>query len=378
MPRIHATAKLLILAALLVCAAAPINCAKTPEEKTKDKGKPTAVETDKRAAAKSDTDPSDGDTFGLGLPAPEISVKDTDGKSVRLSSFKGGAVVLAFWDVSCEVCKKQLKELEDGLAKKKARATMLTITRDITPSKNRDAAEVLKKAGVEAPVLFDTDNKTGQAYRLSGVPFFALIDGDGLLQGAGPFAVSQKMKTMTFIDIVASVANDKKVSYCEFADTNTPDVYKKFVGKDAPGFRLLDLNGNEESPIFYKGFSNLLLVFWSPTCPHCRAELPRIEAFSRKKAKKLDLKIMSVVGLPDKGDQTFEQLVAMTRQVALMDKLSFPVVLDVGQKVRAAYEVEGVPSLFYVDENGKIQHAWRGESILVGENIECAVSDKGK
>jgi len=84
MPRIHATAKLLILAALLVCAAAPINCAKTPEKKTQEKGKPEAVETDKRAEAKSDADASDVDTFGLGFPAPEISVKDTDGKPVRL------------------------------------------------------------------------------------------------------------------------------------------------------------------------------------------------------------------------------------------------------------------------------------------------------
>ncbi len=377
MPRMHISANLVILAVFLICAVVPINCAKASGGKTREKNKQASVEPEKREVAKSNAGSSDTDTFGLGLPAPELFVKNTDGKSVRLSSFKNRTVVLVFWDVSCEVCKKQMKELEDGIEKRKVRATVLAVTRDITPSKNRDAAEALRKYGVAAPVLFDTDNKTGLAYRLAGVPFFALIDNDGLLQGIGIFSVSQKIKTMSFLDIVEAAAKGKKVSYCEFADTKVPSQYQKFVGKDAPGFRLLDLNGNEESPIFYKGFSNLLLVFWAPTCSHCRAELPRIEAFFRKKAKGMDLKVMSVVGLPEKNDQTFDQLVAMARQVALINKLTFPVVLDVGQKVRMAYEVEGVPSLFYIDKNGKVKHAWRGESILVGENVECAVSGKG-
>jgi len=359
---------------MLFCVAAPLNCAKASKEKTKSKPLAEA----KKAAPKNAAGSEEPGRFGIGLRAPDFTVKDADGKPVKLSDYKGRAVVLTFWDVTSDPSKKQMKALEAGLGKKKADVAFLAVTQFVSDAKSKEAAADLKKSGIGATPLFDANSEAGKAFQLTGVPYFALIDKAGLLQGAGVYDVTMKLSTMNFIDLAAMIAGGGKAPHCEFAETEFPKEYEKLFGKDAPNFRLADLNGNEESPVYYKGFSNLLIVFWSPSCPHCLRELPRLQAFYNSKAKAMNLKIVSIVGVPEKGDQNYVPIVSAAKQVALRDKLTFPVVLDVGQTARIAYGAEGVPALFYVGIKGKIEHAWRGESLFVGENIECAAEKPAK
>ncbi|HOX28318.1 MAG TPA: TlpA disulfide reductase family protein, partial [bacterium] len=191
--------------------------------------------------------------------------------------------------------------------------------------------------------------------------------------GGGSMLVSQKIRTMTLTDIAAKLSAGESIPKCEFAEMKIPSDYEKMAGKEAPNFKLTDLKGDPQSPSFFSGFSRLLLVFWAPTCPHCRAELPRIEQFKRERADKLGLKILGVVGMPQKSDPASEQFLDLVKQIVEQDKISFPVALDYGQKTRELYNVEGVPSLFLVGVDGTIEHAWRGEALFVGRSLECVL-----
>ncbi len=47
-----------------------------------------------------------------GLSAPDFTLQDMDGKSWRLSSFKGSVVIVNFWATWCESCRLEMPELQ--------------------------------------------------------------------------------------------------------------------------------------------------------------------------------------------------------------------------------------------------------------------------
>lgn len=45
--------------------------------------------------------------------APDFSLKDLDGKTVKLSDYKGKIVILNFWAVWCKYCKQEMPDLNE-------------------------------------------------------------------------------------------------------------------------------------------------------------------------------------------------------------------------------------------------------------------------
>ena len=56
-----------------------------------------------------------------GKPAPEIDGKDIDGKSMKLSDFRGKVVVLVFWGSWCGPCMREVPHERDLAEKYKGR-----------------------------------------------------------------------------------------------------------------------------------------------------------------------------------------------------------------------------------------------------------------
>jgi peroxiredoxin len=379
-------AKFIFSFILVLAVAALVGCANSAEGagNKHDSGTVLAKAGKEKPAQKQQApDPAQElDVLVLGMNAPDFNLEDADGRAYELDDFKGRTVIIAFWDASCpkELCADQIKLVEDSVAKQKLDAAVLPVTRYVSKDKNKSAADDLKKKGVKSPSMFDVNNATARAYELKMFPSYVLIGPDGRLRASGPFMVDQKFQTMDFLAMIAAAAKGKDVPRCEFAHYTVSDDQKKWIGKDPPNFKENDLDGTEQSPLFYKGFSRLLIVFWSPSCPHCRAELPRLEYFNRTKAAKLGVKIVSVVALPEQSDKDFAQVLAVTKQVILQLKVTFPVVPDYGLKIQNSFSVRGVPSLFLLGADGKVEHAWQGESEFIGEDVECVLDklDSGK
>lgn len=364
----------------LLAAAAPLNCAKS-DAKADKKGaaaaeKSSASEKGKDSDKKQPADPAaELNVLRLGMKAPDFNLQDVDGKTLTLADFKGRAVVLVFWAIACpkEYCIDQTKELEDFVEKQKLDVAILPVTSNDSRDKNKEAAELLKKNGISARAMFDVGNEAGRAYQLRAFPLFALIDRAGRLDAAGPMFIKQKFQTMNFLEMVAAAAKGKEVPKCEFAHFKNTEDYKKMVGTEAKNFKLLDLDGMEQSPLFYRGFTRLLIVFWATTCPHCKSELPRIEYYYRTKAPEHNMKTIALAGMPDSSDKEAGRYLTLTKQIALQLKLTFPVVPDYGSKIQNMYGIKGVPSMVLVDVDGKIMHTWHGESDFFTEDISCVL-----
>ena len=113
-----------------------------------------------------------------GNPAPNFSLKSLDSKEFSLAAaLKKGPVVLAFFKVSCPVCKFTFPFLERLYQRYKSdNLSFLAISQD-NASASRDFA---KEFGVTFPILLDDSSYTvSNVYGLSMVPSVFLIEQDG-------------------------------------------------------------------------------------------------------------------------------------------------------------------------------------------------------
>jgi thiol-disulfide isomerase/thioredoxin len=77
-------------------------------------------------------------------------------------------------------------------------------------------------------------------------------------------------------------------------------VMANLIGEKAADLDLTDSSGKTYS--LYDVKSNYtIVVFWDPTCGHCREELPRLDSFYRAKWKKEGVKIYAVLSESDKA-----------------------------------------------------------------------------
>src|SRR5262245_37147674 len=113
-----------------------------------------------------------------GNPAPNFSLKSLDNKEFSLAhALKKGPVVLAFFKVSCPICKFTFPFLERLHDRYKSDSiTFLGISQD-NASATRDFAQSF---GVTFPLLLDDASYTvSNAYGLSMVPTAFLVEPDG-------------------------------------------------------------------------------------------------------------------------------------------------------------------------------------------------------
>ena len=127
------------------------------------------------------------------------------------------------------------------------------------------------------------------------------------------------------------------------------------IGKLAPDFELLDLDGKPIRLSHLKG-QPVMINFWATWCPPCREEIPLIEEV---RVQFPDLVILAVDA--DESESTVRAFV-QTNQITTI------VLLDPGSIINDRYYVEGLPTSYFIDNNGVIRSAQIGvlskESLL--------------
>jgi peroxiredoxin len=109
--------------------------------------------------------------------ASDFTLKDLDGRSVRLSDYKGRTIVLYFMATWCPECRGAIPQLKEIYSSYNARGLVL-LAINVMESKDKVAA-FSRKYNLPYPVLLDEDGKVYRSYGVGGVPVKALVDRNG-------------------------------------------------------------------------------------------------------------------------------------------------------------------------------------------------------
>ncbi len=129
----------------------------------------------------------------------------------------------------------------------------------------------------------------------------------------------------------------------------------KVIGKDAGAF---------EVEKWYQGGGDLasstptLVVFWEVWCPHCKREVPKLQATHEKYAGK-----MNVVGLTKQTKNiTDDQVAAFVKD----NGVKYPIGKEQGDAMSKHFGIRGIPAAALV-KDGKV--VWRGHPSRLNDDM---------
>ncbi len=129
-------------------------------------------------------------------------------------------------------------------------------------------------------------------------------------------------------------------------------------GKPAPDFTLKTLDGKEVSLSDLRG-KVVLINFWATWCPPCRSEMPLFERVYREyKDKGFEILAVST-------DSSLEPVKKFVKDY----KLSFKIAYD-DKNVAGLYGIQGLPTSFLIDRDGKILKVRLGEYKEVERDLK--------
>jgi peroxiredoxin len=125
------------------------------------------------------------------------------------------------------------------------------------------------------------------------------------------------------------------------------------VNNQAPEFSLATLDGGRTVSLGdFRGQKKVVVTFWASWCGPCRMEMPAlVDFYKRNHNESSDFEILAV-----SIDESAKEATAFAKA----QQLNFPVLLDSGQKMAQAYQVEGIPTMFVIDKDGKITYGHIG------------------
>jgi len=113
-----------------------------------------------------------------GQPAPDFTLQTLDGKTVKLSDFRGKAVLLNFWATWCEPCKVEMPWFVD-FEKKYGSQGLQVLGVAMDDASPAEVSAFAQKMGVNYPVLMGKEEVGAQYGGIDYLPSTFYISRDG-------------------------------------------------------------------------------------------------------------------------------------------------------------------------------------------------------
>lgn len=113
----------------------------------------------------------------IGDKAPNFTLRDTSGKVVKLSDFKGEMVVLNYFTTWCAPCLEEAPELE-AFGNEYQNAKLLILAKGET---SKRVNKYIDGNGSKLTYLLDTKEEAAKSYNVVGQPETIIIDENGII-----------------------------------------------------------------------------------------------------------------------------------------------------------------------------------------------------
>jgi hypothetical protein len=144
--------------------------------------------------------------------------------------------------------------------------------------------------------------------------------------------------------------------YREFIDKRAYSLMANLIGKPAADLKLLDTSGKQRS-LYELQAPYTVVVFWDPTCGHCKEVVPKVDSIFKAKWSKMNIKLFGVKVDGSKEDwikfihehdlKNWEHVYQSTAQHDEEIKAGRP-------NFRQLYDVYSTPMLYLLDKDKKI------------------------
>ncbi|MCS0672041.1 TlpA disulfide reductase family protein [Cytobacillus firmus] len=115
--------------------------------------------------------------------APDFELTDMEGNPVKLSDFRGKAVLLNFWASWCPPCRAEMPHMEKLYNKYKGENfDILAVNLTNTEKNSGDAEKFVKELELTFTIPMDVKGEAGSDYNIMAYPTSYFIDSDGVIR----------------------------------------------------------------------------------------------------------------------------------------------------------------------------------------------------
>lgn len=123
----------------------------------------------------------------IGQAAPDIAIPNAQGKTIKLSDFKGKVVLIDFWASWCGPCRKAMPGLRKAYAAYKAKGFEIygiSLDEQVAAWKKAVAADKITWTQVNEPGGWES--RTAKAWNIEALPGAFLLDKQGKVIAIDP------------------------------------------------------------------------------------------------------------------------------------------------------------------------------------------------
>lgn len=117
-----------------------------------------------------------------GFMAPDFSLSNADGETVRLSDLRGKAVLVNVWASWCGPCRSEMPAMQRLYQDYQGRGFELLAVNSTVQDSPTNALAFARELGLEFPILFDTQGEVTDLYQVRALPSSFFIDPQGMIQ----------------------------------------------------------------------------------------------------------------------------------------------------------------------------------------------------
>lgn len=281
------------------------------------------------------------------LPQDRFTAKYLDGSDFDSVNFQGNKLLLGFFSFKHKDAAAMLKNLM-ALKGREQEFNYKIILVSIDSGKASEVQKFLSDNKVELPTILET-SALELATKFSVEHEVALIGTD---VGHKPaFGIKKYVfSTMPDGDAVFLDYLKENLSIKEYHGA----VPRLGIFPEAPDFNAKTLDGKDIKLSSYRGKNAVLVLFFSPKCPHCQHEMKYLHEEIYPQFQKEGLEIIALSVLP---------LVDDTLKLYQSFNFKWPVIDDHRGEIRTKYSKErSIPENFFVDKLGKVKFHSTGYS----------------
>jgi peroxiredoxin len=124
-----------------------------------------------------------GSAFGQGVQAPSLTLKSIEGRTVRLSDYRGKVVLINFWATWCPPCRAEMPDLV-RLQREYGKEGLQIIGVTYQPEQRERVRRFTRTLKVNYPIVLGTPETKASFSPDETLPLTVIIDREGTIRGS--------------------------------------------------------------------------------------------------------------------------------------------------------------------------------------------------